>query len=104
MKSLIIVILCLTALVTHANPPVNVIGYEVASLKVEYFESLNSGIITPIGCTQCPKKTYRFDSNIKIFDGKTPVSLADFMANYWNINVPFIAVDQTTQKVIEIGY
>jgi len=82
----------------------NVESYELTSLKAEFFDTSNHGLITPIDCANCKQKTYKFDTTVEIYKENKLISITDFMADYWNARHPTIFIDTSTNLVYKIRY
>lgn len=80
------------------------IAVEMASLKAEYFETSNRGIISVYGCNQCKKKSYEFTEKPKITKNGKPVSLDFFLKDYRNAKFPTLLLNKTDSSVLKIIY
>ncbi|MFT5594144.1 MAG: hypothetical protein ACI8SR_002533 [Oceanicoccus sp.] len=77
---------------------------EANGMKVEFFDSSETGIIRPINCNLCLLEFYNFDNKIKINKSGTPIPLKTFMDDYWNAQYPTLFIDPRTNTVKKINY
>lgn len=80
------------------------IGYEASGIKVEYYESSNSGIVIPIDCPNCDAKQYTFSGKPTIKKSGGYIRFSDFMNEYWNVEYPTIFLNLESKKVTRIVY
>ncbi len=89
-----------TSLAAHAAD----IAREVASIKVEYYDTTNKGVVRVKGCSQCSKKMYSFTSIPLITRNNKTITFKEFMADYWNATFATLLLDKNTLTVQSIHY
>ncbi len=104
MKYLPILICLLFFQNSYAKVKTNDIALETTSIKVEYVESSNRGIIYPKGCEQCDQSYYEFSKLPIITKAGKEISFTSFMKDYWNAKFPALLVDKETKTVLEVVY
>ena len=77
---------------------------ETGSIKVEFFETSQEGIIYVYDCDQCTKKIYTFSDQPRIKRKGKYISFEEFMKDYWNAEHPTLFLDERTQSVRKVLY
>ena len=77
---------------------------EADSLKLEYYETSQRGIIRLKGCSLCEKDIYEFSEVPNILKNGKAISFDVFQKDFWNAKHPTIFIDKNTQQVIKIIY
>ncbi len=80
------------------------IALEPQSIKVEYMDSSNSGIIYVKDCEQCTKPFYSFKQKPKIIKQGKEISFETFMTDYWNARFPTLFLNIKSQAVMRVVY
>ncbi len=80
------------------------IALEPQSIKVEYMDSSNSGIIYVKGCEQCGKDFYNFKQKPKIIKQGKEISFDNFMEDYWNAKFPTLFLNIKSKTVMRVAY
>lgn len=80
------------------------IALEANSLKLEYYETTQRGIIRLQGCSHCEKEFYDFDGQPIILKSNKAISFEAFQQDFWNAKYPTIIIDKTYHKVIKVIY
>ena len=80
------------------------IALEPKSIKVEYMDSSNSGIIYVKDCDQCGNTFYNFKQKPKIIKQGKEISFDVFMEDYWNAKFPTLFLNIKSKAVIRVVY
>ena len=80
------------------------VAREAESIKVEYYETTQSGLVRVKGCSQCNKDTYKFDTPPLITKGGKAISIKEFMKEYWEAEFPTLLLDIKDLTVLSIHY
>lgn len=102
------ILIALVISIVGINPSIAIetldIALEATSLKLEYYESTQRGIVRLQGCSVCDKDFYDFDSIPNINKNGNTVSFEYFQKDFWNAKYPTVFLDKTTQQIIRIQY
>ncbi len=77
---------------------------EVGSIKVEYYNTSNTGIIHVYQCSSCTQKTYKFSTLPKIIRSGKVISFEVFVKDYWNAKSPTLLLDNESLSVLQVIY
>lgn len=80
------------------------IALEADSLKLEYYETTQRGIIRLKGCTYCDQDIYEFKSKPAIEKNGKEITFDFFLKDFWNARSPTIFLDKKTKHVIRVIY
>ena len=80
------------------------IARETLSIKIEYIESSNRGLVHPKGCSLCTKDFYKFSKPPIINKKGKVISFDEFLADYWNAEYPTLFLDPKSLSVLRINY
>lgn len=80
------------------------IALEAKSLKLEFYETTQRGIIRLKGCSRCEKDFYDFEKKPSIIKNGQSISFEAFQNDFWNAQYPTIFLDKTNQLVIKVIY
>ncbi len=80
------------------------IAVEATSIKLEYIESSNRGIIYPKNCEQCAKSYYEFTQIPKIIKNGKSISFDYFLKDYWNAKYTTLLLDKKSLSVLKVVY
>lgn len=80
------------------------ISLETEKLKAEYYATSGRGKLTLIGCKRCEKSVYEFEEVPLILKDHKPITIEEFMQDYWNANFPTVFINLEKTKVIRISY
>lgn len=101
----LLVTLLLSLLSTHslAVTATNV-ALEAKTIRVEYIQSSNRGIIYVHGCRQCKQRQYSFSGQPEIKRKGKQLPFSTFLKDYWNAKYPTLIVHPTNQAVQRVVY
>mgnify|MGYP005992808131 CR=1 FL=1 len=77
---------------------------ETTSIKVEYIETTQRGIVYVFNCEQCTDKFYSFDASLIIKKNGEKISIDEFSTDYWNAKFPTIFLDPESKLIVEVSY
>ncbi|GAA6135882.1 hypothetical protein NBRC116188_26720 [Oceaniserpentilla sp. 4NH20-0058] len=98
-------LLCLFTSILHAETLKHkTSALETNGIKVEFFSSSNYGVITPIGCSYCLQKTYKFYSDININKKGKTTTLQSLLAEYSRAKYPTIFINLDSNVVYKLNY
>ncbi len=80
------------------------VAREMDSIKVEYYQTSNKGLVRVKGCNQCSKEVYTFTQKPLITRSGQTIPFEEFMQEYWKAEYPTILLDIKTRSVISIHY
>ena len=80
------------------------IAVEATSIKLEYIESSNRGIIYPKQCEQCTQSYYEFTQAPKIIKNEKSISFENFLEDYWNAKYTTLLLDKKSLAVLKVVY
>jgi len=103
MKYLINFFLLFTSALSYSVETLD-IALESQGLKLEYIESSNRGILTPIQCSSCNQKQYEFTELPQVIKQGKPIQFDLFLKDYWNAKHTTIFLDPRTKYVIRVIY
>ena len=103
-KHLIFFLIALSPLTAFSEIIGERTAYEAEAIKVEYYETSDSGIVTPINCTHCTSKQYKFSGQPIIKKNGQVIKFSEFMKEYWNAKGPTIFLDPSNGEVVRIIY
>jgi len=103
MKLLFLFILLFSA---HSQGAVKALSLAVepTSIRVEYIESTNRGIIYVYGCPQCSSSRYSFSIPPRIHKQGKAYPFKAFLTDYWREKYPTLILDPDTQAVLSVVY
>ncbi len=80
------------------------VARETDSIKVEYYQTSNSGLVRVKGCNQCTKEMYTFTKKPLITRSGQAIPFEEFMQEYWQAEYPTLLLDIETLSVLSIHY
>lgn len=104
MKLLIFLVFLMSTQISFSKTIAITHALEVNSIKVEYMETSNKGLVYVYGCKQCADKYYKFDSTVKITKDGQEILLEELMSDYWNANTPTLFLNSKNNVIEAISY
>ena len=80
------------------------VAVEATSIRVEYIESSNRGIIYPRQCEQCTKSFYEFTQTPKIIKSGKSISFEKFLQDYSNAKYTTLLLDKKSLSIVKVVY
>ncbi len=80
------------------------VAREMDSIKVEYYQTSNKGLVRVKGCSQCSKEVYTFTKKPLITRGGENIPFEEFMQEYWKAEYLTLLLDIKTLSVLSIHY
>ena len=104
MKNILWLLLWLIPSISLAEIKNLEIPLEMEKFKVEFYQTTQKGLITPVGCSQCKEQRYHFGSDIKIIRANQTISIETFISDYWNAKYPTIFLTLDQSNVVKVVY
>lgn len=80
------------------------IPIEPKSIKVEYYETSNRGVIYVYECEHCIKKQYEYKGKIPIVKRGVKISFDQFMKEYNSIEYPALMISPQSGLIVRVTY
>jgi len=77
---------------------------EVGSIKVEFYNTSNTGIIHVYQCDSCTQKIYKFSTPPKVIRSGKVITFEFFLKDYWNAKFPTLLLDNKSLSVFQVVY
>jgi len=77
---------------------------EVGSIKVEYYDTSNTGVIHVYQCDSCTQSIYKFSTPPKVIRSGKVIDFKVFMNDYWNAKFPTLLLDNESLSILQVVY